>query len=105
MNTATASINLGRRGYFAQRDWQDWVFALLIIGGAGFAFSRYGNSMDGYEKGILACSVPALIALGWALWRSYPSTRSADASTDTSPTTVVWMPSKVPRSPMTTLTA
>lgn len=68
MNTATASINLGRRGYFAQRDWQDWVFALLVVAGAGFAFSRYGQSMDGYEKGILACSVPGLIALGW-FWK------------------------------------
>ena len=68
MNTATASITLGRRGYFAQRDWQDWVFALLVLAGAGFAFSRYGAAMDGYEKGILACATPALIALGW-FWR------------------------------------
>ncbi|QPF75509.1 c-type cytochrome biogenesis protein CcsB [Roseateles sp. DAIF2] len=68
MNTATASITLGRRGYFAQRDWQDWTFALLVLAGGAFAFARYGASMDGYEKGILACSMPALVALGW-FWK------------------------------------
>ena len=49
-----------------QRSAYDALFALLVIGGAAYTFKRYGASMDGYEKGILLGSVPALIALGWA---------------------------------------
>ena len=68
MNTASASLPLGRRGLIARRDWQDWVFALLVVAGGAFAFLRYGTSMDGYEKGILAFAIPSLIALGW-FWK------------------------------------
>ena len=66
--TDTVSIPLGRRGPLSGRSAGDWLFALLVVLGAGFAFSRYHASMDGYEKGILLCAVPALIALGW-FWR------------------------------------
>ncbi|MDT9000593.1 c-type cytochrome biogenesis protein CcsB [Paucibacter sp. APW11] len=70
MNTAsnTASLVIGRRGPLQGRDVLDWLFAALVLAGAGFAFSRYGAAMDGYEKGILLCATPALIALGW-FWR------------------------------------
>jgi cytochrome c-type biogenesis protein CcsB len=66
--TATPSLIVGRRGYFSGRDALDWVFATLLLLGTGYAFSRYQASMNGYEKGILLCSAPALIALGW-FWR------------------------------------
>lgn len=68
MNTASASLPLGRRGLIARRDWQDWIFALMVVCGGAFAFVRYGASMDGYEKGILAFAIPSLIALGW-FWK------------------------------------
>jgi cytochrome c-type biogenesis protein CcsB len=61
----TTTLTLGRAGLFSQRTLFDWIFAALIVLGAGYAFNRYGLSMDGYEKGILLGSVPALIALGW----------------------------------------
>ncbi|MCV2352506.1 c-type cytochrome biogenesis protein CcsB [Paucibacter sp. Y2R2-4] len=64
----SASIHIGRRGFFSGRDVFDWLFAALIIAGGLFAFSRYGASMDGYEEGILIFAMPALIALGW-FWR------------------------------------
>ncbi|MDN3922462.1 c-type cytochrome biogenesis protein CcsB [Roseateles violae] len=67
-STSTASITLGRRGPLQGRDAIDWLFAALVVAGGLYAFSRYGASMDGYEKGILACAMPALIALGW-FWR------------------------------------
>jgi cytochrome c-type biogenesis protein CcsB len=63
MNTTT--LTLGRPGLMSRRSLWDWAFAALIVLGAGYAFSRYGGAMDGYEKGILLGSVPALIALGW----------------------------------------
>ncbi len=68
MNTTTATLVVGRRSWLAQRSPLDWAFAAMLLLGGGFAFSRYGSSMDGYEKGILACAVPALVLLGW-FWR------------------------------------
>ena len=66
--TPQRSLVIGRRGYFHGRNAFDWIFAALVLIGAGFAFSRYHASMDVYEKGILAGAAPALIALGW-FWR------------------------------------
>ena len=76
MNTATQTIELKRGNsgerlspsYFASRNVWDWLFAALVLLGAGTAFSLYGASMDGYEKGILLGAVPAMIWLGW-FWR------------------------------------
>ncbi|WP_396266985.1 c-type cytochrome biogenesis protein CcsB [Ideonella sp.] len=64
----TTTMTLGRPSPWARIGLSEALFALLIIGGAGYAFSRYGKSMDGYELGILACAVPSLIALGW-FWK------------------------------------
>jgi cytochrome c-type biogenesis protein CcsB len=67
MNTHTLAV--GQPGLLArlkQRSAHDALFALLVASAATYAFWRYGASMDGYEKGILLGSVPALIALGWA---------------------------------------
>jgi len=65
MNTTTTTLDLGRQSLMSRRSPSDWLFAALVIGGAAYAFRRYGVSMDGYEKGILFGAVPALIALGW----------------------------------------
>ena len=61
----TTTLTLGRASPLSRRSAFDWLFALLVIGGAGFVWQRYGLSMDGYERGILLCAVPSLIALGW----------------------------------------
>ncbi|MBI5256055.1 MAG: c-type cytochrome biogenesis protein CcsB [Burkholderiales bacterium] len=67
MSTTTApkTIPLGRPGLLARRSVFDWLFAVLVLGGSGFAFQRYHASMDGYEQAILLGSMPALVALGW----------------------------------------
>lgn len=71
MNTATTTttteIDLGG-GFFQRRSAFDWLFALVLAAGGAFAFVRYGEFMDVYEKGILIGSVPAAIWLGW-FWR------------------------------------
>ncbi|HON31833.1 MAG TPA: c-type cytochrome biogenesis protein CcsB, partial [Ottowia sp.] len=70
MSVATVNpttVTLGG-GYFARRTWGDWLFALLVVAGAVFAFQRYHASMDIYEKWILAGTAPVLIGLGW-FWR------------------------------------
>jgi hypothetical protein len=68
MNTATTSTHRlpvasrpSRLGAFGA---YDWLFAALVIAGTGFAFWRYGASMDVYEKWILAGSAPVVIGLG-----------------------------------------
>ncbi|MES2425283.1 MAG: c-type cytochrome biogenesis protein CcsB [Pseudomonadota bacterium] len=65
MNTATISLN---ESFLSKRNWGDWLFAALVLAGGLFAFSRYSNFMDVYEKGILIGTVPAVIWLGW-FWR------------------------------------
>ncbi len=67
MNTATTTLTLNE-GYFSRRNWFDWLFALLVVAGGLFALQRYGAFMDVYEKGILLCTIPSLIWLGW-FWR------------------------------------
>ena len=77
MNTTTAPKTLrtmpmgrpGMAGNLARRSAYDWLFALLVVIGAGYAFQRYHASMDVYEQWILIGSVPALVALGW-FWGS-----------------------------------
>jgi cytochrome c-type biogenesis protein CcsB len=63
MNTTTLTLSQGN--VISRRTGFDWVFALLVVAGAAYAFHRYGTSMDIYERWILAGSVPSLIAMGW----------------------------------------
>ena len=67
MNTATTTLTLNE-GYFARRNWLDWLFALVVLGGGLYTLQRYGAVMDVYEKGILLGSIPGAIWLGW-FWR------------------------------------
>ncbi len=79
MNTSTnTSINIATpkttslrldEGYFAQRNRWDWLFAVIVVAAGLFAFTRYADFMDSYEKGILLTAIPFVIWLGW-FWRS-----------------------------------
>jgi cytochrome c-type biogenesis protein CcsB len=46
----------------------DWLFALVLALGAGYALNRYGAYMDAYDKGVLIVAVPVLAWLGWS-WK------------------------------------
>jgi cytochrome c-type biogenesis protein CcsB len=46
----------------------DWLFGIMLLGGALFALDRYGTFMDIYEKGILLAAVPTFAWLGWS-WK------------------------------------
>ena len=61
---ATRIIPL-QEGWLSGRTWFDWLFAVLAVAGGIVAFAQYGGAMDGYEKAILAGTVPFVIALGW----------------------------------------
>lgn len=64
-SSATLSMS---EGYFAKRNALDWIFAVLVAGGFLYAFMRYSDYMDVYEKGILLSAIPATIAMAW-FWR------------------------------------
>lgn len=46
----------------------DWLWAALLLAGAGYAYSRYAALMDSFEVIILAGSALGLIVLGWG-WK------------------------------------
>jgi cytochrome c-type biogenesis protein CcsB len=72
MNTASVAVNTTltlNEGYFAKRNWFDWLFAAMVLASGLFVLWRYSGSMDVYEKGILLGTMPSAIALGW-FWRS-----------------------------------
>ena len=64
----TADTFVYGQGYWARRNARDWGFALLVVMGGLFAFFRYNDAMDVYEKGILLGAMPAAIWMGW-FWR------------------------------------
>jgi cytochrome c-type biogenesis protein CcsB len=68
MNTATTTTITLHEGFFSRRNWFDWLFAALVAAGGLYAFARYGQYMDVYEKGILLAAIPAGTWLGW-FWR------------------------------------
>jgi cytochrome c-type biogenesis protein CcsB len=43
----------------------DWLFALALVVGAGYALVHYQAHMDYYDKAVLVGTVPALALLGW----------------------------------------
>lgn len=49
-------------------DWTDLLFFVVLSIGAAYALFAYPDSMDIYEKWILAGTVPTMVWLGW-LWR------------------------------------
>lgn len=57
---------LQRPSLFGGRSALDWIFAFLVLGGAGYAWSYYAELMDAYEVGILFGAAIALVGLGWA---------------------------------------
>lgn len=69
MELTNKQIYTESRGILKSVSLFDWIFALVLSGGALFALSRYGDFMDIYEKGILLSSAPVFIGLGW-YWKS-----------------------------------
>jgi len=44
---------------------QDWLYALVLMAGAIFAYSRYSQYMDAYELGFLFGAAATFSYLGW----------------------------------------
>ncbi len=43
----------------------DWLFAAMLVGGAGFALMRFSAYMDIYEQIILVLTAPVMAWMGW----------------------------------------
>jgi len=72
MDSTSLSPALNRsfdgRSFIKRLTISDWLFALAMIAGAGFALSRYHAFMSGYDTLVLIAATPALIALSWC-WK------------------------------------
>ncbi|TCW78090.1 c-type cytochrome biogenesis protein CcsB [Burkholderia sp. SRS-46] len=53
------------RTFLRRLDAVDWLFALAMVLGAGYAFVHYSAHMDDYDKAVLIATVPASVTLGW----------------------------------------
>ncbi|MCA8254981.1 c-type cytochrome biogenesis protein CcsB [Burkholderia sp. AU31624] len=53
------------RPFLARLSLLDWLFALALVVGAGYALVHDHAHMDDYDKAVMIGTVPALIALGW----------------------------------------
>jgi len=49
-------------------NWQDWLYAFLLMAGSIYAFNDYNHHMDVYEQGFLFGAALIFIWLGW-VWR------------------------------------
>lgn len=63
------SQSYSEASWLRRRSIGDWLFALALALGVGFALNRYGHYMDYYEHTILVLAVPTFAALGWH-WRA-----------------------------------
>lgn len=50
-------------------DWQDWLYAVLLVAGAIFAYVKYANYMDIYEVVFLFGAAAVFSYLGWQ-WKA-----------------------------------
>jgi len=71
-----------RKHWLRQLGPLDWLYALALAAGAGFALAYYQHAMDAFDDIILVLHVPVLAAIGWhwktpsaAFWLRSPRCR------------------------------
>ncbi|HYD33962.1 MAG TPA: c-type cytochrome biogenesis protein CcsB, partial [Methylophilaceae bacterium] len=50
---------------FKRLNWQDWLYAILLLVGSVFAYQRYSANMDAYETSFLFGAAIVFSWLGW----------------------------------------
>ncbi len=70
MNSTNAALQLelDQQPFWKGLSPFDWVWAIAVFLGTGYAYSTYASLMDVYEKGILVSAAVTLVALGWS-WK------------------------------------
>lgn len=61
----TESLNFTPKTLWQSLKIQDWLYALLLVAGAVFAYSQYSQFMDIYEVSFLFGAAAAFSYLGW----------------------------------------
>lgn len=59
------SFNQSNKPSLKNLSWFDWLYALILVIGGGYAFTQYGAHMDAYEEGFLVGAVIGFSILGW----------------------------------------
>jgi len=67
MNSTHVALEheLSQQSFWKGLSLFDWVWAMVVLIGTGYAYSRYASLMDTYEKGILVSTGVSLVAFGW----------------------------------------
>jgi len=61
--------NYQQKSLLQRLDWLDYVYAIILVAGAIFAYSKYAHHMDVYEISFLFSAAALFSYLGWQ-WRS-----------------------------------
>lgn len=62
------SLDYQQKTLLQRLNWQDWLYALIIVAGSVFAYIQYAQYMDIYEVGFLFGAAALFSYLGWQ-WR------------------------------------
>lgn len=62
---STIAIDNNPEPMFKRLSWQDWLYAILLVAGAIFAYAQYGSYMDAYETVFLFGAAAVFSWLGW----------------------------------------
>jgi len=67
MNSTQAALQheLDQQSFWKGLSLYDWVWAIIVLIGTGYAYVSYALLMDSYEKAILLSTGVSLVALGW----------------------------------------
>lgn len=65
----TTAIDFQTKSIFQTLKWPDYLYAIILVLGSVFAFSKYSHHMDVYEIGFLFSAAAVFSYLGWQ-WKS-----------------------------------
>ncbi|MBU9424702.1 c-type cytochrome biogenesis protein CcsB [Burkholderia gladioli] len=63
--TASLAALFDDRPFYRRLSLVDWLFALAMVVGAGFALVHYQSHMDYYDQAVMTGATVALVGLGW----------------------------------------
>jgi cytochrome c-type biogenesis protein CcsB len=63
------TLNYQQKTLLQRLNWQDWLYALIVLAGSIFAFIKYAHYMDAYEVTFLFGAALLFSYLGWQ-WKS-----------------------------------
>lgn len=66
------TLNYQQPTLLQRLNWQDWLYALAIVAGSIFAYTKYAQYMDAYEVTFLFGAAALFSYLGWQ-WKSLRS--------------------------------